>query len=569
VRVRRHQGENDLRRDMNEPGNNIQDLQTTDWIFRYKRRIIIGALLAVAISIATVTITVGAVLRVRLIDDSKTKTRELGEVIRLSFGSLMLARNPDAIQNTLETIRLHESSVVKAFILNNKGRVAYSSDKRDIGVVIDRFREESCRGCHVGLEASPRETTMLLTIDGHEVLRHVEVIYNQEPCHVCHSPADRINGKLIIDRSMRPTHALISRVELMLAASGAACLIVLMPLLSRVLSKGVDKYINEILLKSTELSWLYGIVERWSRTVDMDELRHVVVEVVREVLDAEQIDVIFKKEQGEYGGIVWKKADNKIDRRKFPDDDPDRQVISTWMSGKLAGEKISLEKRDIYLPIMKGTVPLALIIARKSTGSFDLTGLSLVKAMEGHIAVALENAALHQIAITDELTGLYSQRHFRNFMEKNFARFERHGEKLALLMIDVDNFKSINDTYGHPAGDQALKAVAQCILSTTRGEDADFRYGGEEFAVILLGTGGSGATFVAERIRQKVESTEFTADVHRFNLTVSIGVSTCPENATTIREFVSAADKALYEAKRTGKNRIVLSDAAPGGRTET
>ncbi|MGE5808352.1 MAG: GGDEF domain-containing protein [Nitrospirota bacterium] len=569
MRAQRHRGEANLRRDMNEPGKDIQDLRTTEWIFQYKRRIISYSLLAVVVSIVAVTITVGAVLRVRLIDDSKAKTRELGEVIRLSFGSLMLAHNPDAIQTTLETIQSRESSVVKAFILNRKGRVAYSSDKRDIGVVMDRFREESCRGCHVGPEVTPRETTMLLTIDGHEVLRNVEVIYNQEPCHLCHSPADRINGKLIIDRSTRPTHALISRVELMLAASGAVCLIVLMPLLSRVLSKGVDKYINEILLKSTELSWLYGIVERWSRTVDMDELRHVVVEVVREVLDADQIDIVFKKEKGEYGGIVWKKADNKTDRRKFPADDPDRPVISTWMTGKLAGEKISLEKSIIYLPIMKGTVPLALIIARKSTGTFDLTGLTLVKAMEGHIAVALENAALHQIAITDELTGLYSQRHFRNFMEKNFVRFERHGEKLALLMIDVDNFKSINDTYGHPAGDQALKSVAQCILSTTRGEDADFRYGGEEFAVILLGTGGSGATFVAERIRQKVESTEFTADAHRFNLTVSVGVAICPENATTIREFVSAADKALYEAKKAGKNRVVLSGAAPGGRSQT
>ncbi|HEX9113826.1 MAG TPA: hypothetical protein VF888_05700, partial [Nitrospirota bacterium] len=135
---------------MNEPGKDIQDLRTTEWIFEYKRRIIIYSLLAVVVSIVAVTITVGAVLRVRLIDDSKAKTRELGEVIRLSFGSLMLAHNPDAIQTTLETIQSRESSVVKAFILNRKGRIAYSSDKRDIGVVMDRFREESCRGCHVG-----------------------------------------------------------------------------------------------------------------------------------------------------------------------------------------------------------------------------------------------------------------------------------------------------------------------------------------------------------------------------------------------------------------------------------
>jgi diguanylate cyclase (GGDEF)-like protein len=549
---------------MKDAPRHLRDPGSVDWLYRYKRRIIIGVLLLFTLAIVLTMVSIAAVLREQLLDDNKAKTRELNQVVGLSFASLMLARNPDDIQQTLETIGSGESSVVKAFILNRKGRIAYSSDRRELGVVLDRFREESCTGCHTGPVAVPRETTMIIRARGQKVLRNVEIIYNREPCHACHAASDRINGKLIIDRSLRPTYALIAKVELMLAASGLFCLVILVPFLSRVLARGVDRYINEILFKSTELSWLYGIVERWSKTVDLDELRHVVVEVVREVLDADQIDVIFRKEKGEHGGIVWRKGDEKIDRRKFPEDDPDQGVIASWLEGKLVAEKISLEKNELYLPVRKGAVPLALIIARKS-GAFELAALSLVAAMEGHIAVAMENAALHQLAITDEMTGLYSQRHFRNFMEKNFVRYEKQGEKLTLLMIDIDNFKLINDTYGHPAGDQVLKSVAQCILGTTRGEDADFRYGGEEFAVILPAVGGAGGEYVAQRIREKIEKTEFLAESRRLNLTVSIGVACCPENATTIRDLIAEADKALYEAKKAGKNRVALSAAKGSG----
>ncbi len=545
---------------MDSARQNSDDQRTSDWLYGYKRRIIIGVLLVSTLTVVVAMVSIAAVLRVRLLDDSKAKTRELGEVIRLSFSDLMLVRNPDNIQRTLETISSHESSIVKAFILNKNGRIVYSSDKRETGVLIDRFQEQSCRVCHTGPVTVPHETTMIIPVGRQEVLRTVVIIYNQKPCQVCHPATDRINGKLIIDRSVRPVYALVTRVELMIAASGLLCLVILVPLLSRVLSNGLDKYITEVVLKSTELSLVYRIVDRLSKTIDMDEARQAVIEIIREILDADQIDIIFPKEKSEYGGIVWRKSDNKVDRRMFPDDDPDRRVLVSWQSGALTCEEVIAEGKEIYLPICKSGARLALIIAKKSGGPFDAAGISLVKAMGGHIAVAMDNAALYEIAITDELTGLYSQRHFRNYMEKNFARYERYGEKLTLLMIDVDNFKAVNDTYGHPAGDQVLKEVAQRILRSTRGEDADFRYGGEEFAVTLIATGSAGGEYVAERIRKKIESTVFSADEHRLSLTVSVGVASCPENATTIRDFIAAADKALYDAKRSGKNRVVVSD---------
>jgi diguanylate cyclase (GGDEF)-like protein len=368
-----------------------------------------------------------------------------------------------------------------------------------------------------------------------------------------------VNGKLIIDRSVQPTSVLISRVEIILAVSGMLCLVVLVPFLSRILSKGLDKYINEILLKSTELSLLYHVVERLSNTIEMDELKHIVVKIIRELLGADEIHIIMPKDSHEHGGIVWKKSDDKIDRRMAGDDAPYVAVISAWQNKDLNDAKVSDDHKEIYLPIIKNNDRLALIIVTKAGNIFNQFGMGMIRAMGNHIAVAFENALLYQIAITDELTGLYSKRHFLSSMEKKIALYERYGEKLVLLMLDIDDFKKINDTYGHPAGDHILKQIGQAVMNSTRDGDMDFRYGGEEFAVILPATDSAWGVFVAERIRKKIEGTAFTIENITVKLTVSIGVASCPEHAETIKDLIVKADRALYESKRTGKNRVVLS----------
>ena len=128
---------------------------------------------------------------------------------------------------------------------------------------------------------------------------------------------------------------------------------------------------------------------------------------------------------------------------------------------------------------------------------------------------------------------------------------------MTLLMIDIDNFKKINDTYGHPAGDAILKDVGRCIMSSIRDDDMGFRYGGEEFAVILPVTDVAAGKAVANRMRKLIESYPFKADQHVLQVTVSIGVASWPASAETIREIITEADKALYEAKHGGKNRVV------------
>ena len=133
---------------------------------------------------------------------------------------------------------------------------------------------------------------------------------------------------------------------------------------------------------------------------------------------------------------------------------------------------------------------------------------------------------------------------------------------MTLLMIDIDNFKKINDTYGHPAGDAILKEVSKCILSSIRDPDLGFRYGGEEFAVILPASDIPAGNVVAERMRALIEHYPFKIDQHVLQVTVSIGVASWPASAESIKELISEADKGLYEAKHAGKNRVMVREGS-------
>lgn len=157
------------------------------------------------------------------------------------------------------------------------------------------------------------------------------------------------------------------------------------------------------------------------------------------------------------------------------------------------------------------------------------------------------------LSIVDGLTGLYNYRHFRELLTQEIRRSRRYSHLLSLLMVDIDNFKNYNDAYGHPAGDEALKVIAETMQSKVRGVDVVGRYGGEEFVIILPETPKAHAAIVAERVRKAVaETTLPTGD----RLTISIGVVTYPEDAPGNEELISLADKALYQAKQGGRNQI-------------
>ncbi|MFT7880533.1 MAG: diguanylate cyclase [Sulfurimonas sp.] len=167
---------------------------------------------------------------------------------------------------------------------------------------------------------------------------------------------------------------------------------------------------------------------------------------------------------------------------------------------------------------------------------------------------------LRKMALHDRLTGLYNRRIFDDKIEDEVKRTERYEKNLSLLMIDIDHFKKINDTYGHQAGDEVLKHLATIIVKSIRNSDYAARYGGDEFTVTLPETTLEQAAVMAERTREAIASTQLTLLSHtdKIHLTVSVGVSTYRENSS-VEELINAADTALYKAKKSGRNQVQKS----------
>ena len=187
--------------------------------------------------------------------------------------------------------------------------------------------------------------------------------------------------------------------------------------------------------------------------------------------------------------------------------------------------------------------------------------IDLLKVMCNHASTSMANAKLHseieKMATTDGLTGLLNHRVFQEKLIGEFRRLNRLSAPVSLLLADIDHFKKVNDTYGHPAGDVVLKGVSGVISETIRDIDIPARYGGEEFAVILPGTDAGGAQKTGERLRKAVLEKTFSADGRALKVTVSIGVATSPGDAGSKEELIEKADQALYYAKHNGRNRAV------------
>ena len=153
---------------------------------------------------------------------------------------------------------------------------------------------------------------------------------------------------------------------------------------------------------------------------------------------------------------------------------------------------------------------------------------------------------------------------FNEFLDREIARSNRHKRPLSVLMIDIDNFKTVNDTMGHLAGDSALKAMATLVRETIRREELFSRFGGEEFAIILPETKIEQALILAEKIRAIVENNEFEFESKKFNITVSIGVATTDgDPPATIDQLIQQSDARLYMAKNSGKNKVVFQSPVP------
>ena len=215
----------------------------------------------------------------------------------------------------------------------------------------------------------------------------------------------------------------------------------------------------------------------------------------------------------------------------------------------------------LMVPVILRGEPIGIVAAiNKKDGSFDSNDEDLILNLAFHSALAIEKVKFHEeilrMASTDGLTGLNNHRTFQERLEQEIERARRFDVPLSLLMMEIDQFKKFNDTYGHTNGDEVLKVIAKILKDNVRNIDFVARYGGEEFAVILPQVNLEGALVVAERIRKAAEDYELNLDGQRERVTLSVGVATYPDDASTREELVDHADKALYLAKRTGRNRL-------------
>jgi diguanylate cyclase (GGDEF)-like protein len=225
----------------------------------------------------------------------------------------------------------------------------------------------------------------------------------------------------------------------------------------------------------------------------------------------------------------------------------------------------------ICVPLrIKGREVIGVLNAHKSDPQgFSSGDLDLFQAVANQVASALENAQLYQrtkeLSARDDLTGLFNRRNFFETLEKEVQRARRYRRALSLILLDMDDFKGYNDTYGHLRGDEALKALARLLLASTRRADIVARFGGEEFVVLLPEINAQGATVVAEKIRTAVEQHPFPGRDTQpgGRLTVTLGVATYPTDSKDGLELVDLADRAMYLGKQQGRNRVSVSPGPP------
>jgi diguanylate cyclase (GGDEF)-like protein len=279
--------------------------------------------------------------------------------------------------------------------------------------------------------------------------------------------------------------------------------------------------------------------------------------------------------------IVWLMSDNQDGLRDsaLPNDAPltqdNTEPSVAWRAAKSGritfeasdgrvrfGDTGSETVRAIAIPLIVGARVVGALEARVSDPrAVDGAALEVLEMLAVHAATAIESARLNQIAEershVDPLTRLHNRRRLEEDLEAECKRCARYGGPLAFVMLDVDHFKAFNDTHGHPQADVALQEIAEVIEGVVRATDSAYRYGGEEFCILLRETDGASAMHFAERLRQRLEMR--CANGTTTGITASFGVAQFGPDTRAPRTLVEAADAAMYESKRAGRNRVVLS----------
>jgi diguanylate cyclase (GGDEF)-like protein len=257
--------------------------------------------------------------------------------------------------------------------------------------------------------------------------------------------------------------------------------------------------------------------------------------------------------------------EGSLDGLDDPVHESERAALGSGDIGEASSSDASLLTVALGQPGPTGRVHGLITVVRRERPFTD-DDRTVLRSLASQAALALENVDLHvqvsRQAVTDELTGLTNHRRFQELIALEVEQVRRYHHPVGLIMLDIDNFKSVNDTYGHQQGDLVLRRVARVLADTSREADFPARYGGEELALILPHTDMEGSFAIAERIRTAIEAMRIPRvdQDGTLKVTASLGVAAATDG--TKEELIAEADGALYEAKRQGKNRTVKAEMA-------
>ncbi len=352
----------------------------------------------------------------------------------------------------------------------------------------------------------------------------------------------------------------------------------------------IGKYLNDLkkeheiikLQKSLyNISILYNISQAVNFIDDLKRLLQVILSKAIDTLEAEkgslmlydysqnslQVRVVYglqdkKVEEGINNGIIQCskiKAGEGVAGMVFLERKPIITNLGSADPRFIVKDILTNTHSLLCVPLIaKGEAIGVINITNKKNGKlFNQKDLEFMTSLANQAAIAIDNAKLYELATKDGLTKLYIYRHFYTLLENEIRRCARYKRDMSLLMLDIDNFKNVNDTYGHLIGDQILRELSRVIAETVRKIDIPARYGGEEFVVILPETTKDDAVVIAERLRKNISKITVAAnETTTISPTTSIGVAQYPYDGVDPKTLINAADTALYHSKNNGKNIV-------------
>ncbi len=333
----------------------------------------------------------------------------------------------------------------------------------------------------------------------------------------------------------------------------------------------INQILDQSLIESTIMNDFRNLSEF---IVDEEKLIDEIFSILNSILDFDSFAIFFNSaNKKKKKGLTFVSNQNKNELKNLSinffesilgEIEPDNIQLKVIANTSNELENPS-NKTSLIVPIKIGGELLG-GIGLFSHKNIDYKNQKTFNIILNELKLLMQMKHLHSkttlLAIIDPLTNLYNRRHCQEVVEREFSRAKRYASELSIAMFDIDNFKKINDTYGHQFGDEVLVQVSKIILSSLRNTDFSFRYGGEEILAVLTNSSSEQALIPIERIRIKIENYPFKFDGQDIKVTISAGISSTKEEISSAEQLTKTADEALYKAKHSGKNKVILAEKA-------